>query len=424
VSSQPPARRPNKADGSNTKVVVAILFVVLLIVILGRPIMESGLEGALDGADPVRRGPRNNAEGKKNDKEQGRPDQKIELRFPKACLRNAPVDEGLGLIAAAAGNSIRIATPDRRAVARIDGEAPVGWSATGRWLATGGGEVWTRLGNRIGLAFGKKVSKWAWSPTSDCLVAIREDRLLAWGGDARPIMKGPVLNFAFSPTGDRLAFSTGIEHEEGAGIWVGDLADGEAKLVQRYTAERTSWNLVGWSRADRPILLSTDHQPGSRNGAVLTPMPLGSVDSCGEELVVARNGRLATFGVSGPPRFLRADRFYRYKAVTCAPNREFLAAIRVPKGAPTSDTRLVLLTREGDLVRRLTQGAYRDEAPTWGPTGTGLVLARTPLGSKQQLVWFIPEGGSAYSVGVPVENGPGGIPVMDWSADAPLGHPL
>jgi hypothetical protein len=402
--------------------VVAILFVVLMIVILGGPIMESGLEGALDGADPGRREPRN--VGGKDDKKEGRRDQKIALRFPKACLRGAPADEGLGLVAASAGGSVRIATPDRRAIARINARGPVSWSASGRWLATGGGDVWTRLGNRIGRAFGKEVSKWAWSPTSDCLVGLRDQQLFAWGGDARPITRGPVVNFAFSPTGERLVFATATAHEEGAGLWLADLKAGKATLIQRFTPERSAWDLVGWSRADRPILLAARAQPGSGDGIVLTPMPPGTVDACGEELVVARNGRLATFGVSGPPRFIRADRFYRYSAVTCAPNREFLAAIRVPKGAPSSDSRIVLLTREGALVRRLTLGAFRDAGPSWGPTGTGLVLARTQLGSKQQLVWFIPEGGSAFSVGVPVENGPGGIPVMDWSADAPLGHPL
>ena len=123
------------------QVVSSLLFVVLLGVVLTIPIRSSDTPSDLvglprpspsvttpKGRPPIARGKAGLLE-----------------RLPGQCRRwQLQPPTGGGIIAAARAGRVSFAGPDGTAVARLNALAPVGWSKSGRYLATGpAGNLWT-----------------------------------------------------------------------------------------------------------------------------------------------------------------------------------------------------------------------------------------------------------------------------------------
>ena len=421
--------RPIQKDTSAAKVMAAILFVVLLIVVFGGRILSAGLDEVAAPSDA----PGNDR--KPGDRGKSAPED-MKIAYPAACLKRVRPVQDLGLLAAEGPEGISIATPLGGPVASLASRGPVGWSPSGKLLATQDGKLWTAAGDAlrppvdqtsaVDEPTGRSI-RWAWSPRADCLVAVEPEGLTvrSSGGKVATIVSERVSTFAFSPSGTRLLVVMDTSDRKRGGIWLADLEEREMRVLMPLKESAGSWIFYGWSRSERPILLA----PKGLNGpSIARPevgfLPAGASSTCGSEIVVADNGRVATFGVTGTPKYVAADDRYRYLAVACAPNARFLAAVRVLKGAGPDAARLVLLERDGSFIDLLTRGLYRDRSPTWGPSGTGLVLVRRPIGDEAaQQVWFLPEGGIVRQVGLPVVDS-NGVPVFDWSADGVPGHPV
>lgn len=421
-NSPRPSARPIQKDTSAAKVMAASLFVVLLIVVFGGRILSAGLDEVAVPSDA----PGNDR--KPGDRGKSAPEV-MKIAYPAACLKQARPPEGFGLVAAEQPEGISIATPIGQSIASIRARGPVGFSPSGRFLATDDGKVWTATGDKVGPLFDDSTAGWAWSPVADCVVAAGRRGLIVGipkGERIRRLVTQEVDTFAFSPSGDRLLVVMASTDPKRGGIWLADLKEREMRVLMPLKESAERWVFYGWSRAERPILVAAGGKGGPRTDRPLVSfLPVGSSSTCGDEIVVADKGRLATFGVTSTPEFLAADDRYHILSVTCAPNGRFLAAVRVLKGTGPDAARLVLLERDGSFVDPLTRGLYRDRTPTWGPSGTGVVLVRRPVGGDEaaQQVWFLPEGGTVRQVGLSVVDS-NGVPVFDWSADGVPGHPV
>ena len=412
----PRARRHMSPAG---QVVIPILLVVLLITVIGREILLSGLED-----EEVPPPPPTATEDAGNDKGSSGPS-RVVTPYPRECLRDESPG-GSGLIAAAHGDSVGVGTPEGQTAFGLRAAPPVGFSASGEYLATAGADLWSRTGTHLGLAFGQTAVTWAWSPAGDCLVGIERGRLMFVRPNKRPevLVRGvPVSDLAFSPDGSRLIFAV-AEESNSTGIWLTDLRTGEVKLL----LDEIGWEVTAWSRAMRPIMLQEEAQSRSRDG-----LSFGSSDEvayCGSEVITVQGGRLATFGVRGVPSFLDADRRFSYTAVACSSDEDQLIAVRHPKG-DASTTSLAVLGVDGSLVREFEDGTAIEDFPMWGPSGTGVVFAATPqqgfvTGAQDDtpLVWFVPEGDRPRQTGLRVAGlGDRLDALLDWSATPPVGHP-
>ena len=395
--------------------VIPVLVVVLVIVVLGRPILVSGLDLEEEVPLPV-------PTGQGPDEKEDEGPSRVTTRYPRSCTRDAAVP-GIGLVAASQGGSIGVVTPTGQSAFALRAKPPVGFSVSGRYLATAGADLWTTRGEHVGLAFSRPATKWAWSPQGECIVGIDRGRLLVAEPKQRPevLVRGvPVSNFAFAPDGTRIVFAVG-GGSSATGIWMADLKSGEIKLLQ----SSIGWTLTAWSRAARPILLREASEGQPTSGGGLSFAPSDEVSYCGDEVVTIRQERLATFGVSGVPAYIGADRRFRYSAVSCSPTGDLLVAVRYPKGDPTATTMAVLRT-DGTFVREVAQESSVEDQPMWGPGGVGVVFVGgvSGEGSAGPLVWFLPEGADARPTGLTVRRfGPVLDAWLDWSATRPLGHP-
>lgn len=103
---------------------------------------------------------------------------------------------------------------------------------------------------------------------------------------------------------------------------------------------------------------------------------------------------------------------------SCAFGASLIAAI--------SDRKLVLTDGNGTSIRPLTSDSgWRDDFPEWGPSGTGVLFVRKPIGSGSPEVWFIPEGGNPRPTGLRLATcpcrGEAWVTYLDWSVSPPGG---
>jgi hypothetical protein len=172
-------------------------------------------------------------------------------RYPRACLRPVARPEGTGLVAAynvdgSHGEQVVVATVEGETVATIRDPAPIvrppiGWSASGRYLATGEqGLFWTADGEAVligdvqhGMVSGLR-GTWAWSPIADCGLAIVNGALHVVGvdpfvtvGPSRELLPGGVLHFAFTPDGGSAVVA--IERPAGPIFLTADLRTGRIR---------------------------------------------------------------------------------------------------------------------------------------------------------------------------------------------------
>lgn len=386
---------------------------MLLIVVLGRPILVAGLDLDPEPPDPLA-----TERGADPKKEKAGPT-RVASPYPKACLRPAP-SPGAGLIAAAPDErTVTVASPLGASGFALQARPPVGFSASGKYLATAGADVWAVDGSRVGIPFERPAKSWAWSPVADCIAAVERGRLVVAqpGKRSSALMDElPVSTFAFSPDGSRIVFS--VEADEDAGIWMADLRSGKVKILQ----SSLGWDLIGWVRGMRPFMLRQGSLRSGK-GDGLGFLPSDTVTTCDDDIVLISNDGIALAGISGDPNSLRTDGRFRYSAVACAPGGDLMIAVRNAQGQ--GGTSMAVLRRDGSFVREVAQQSSIEDAPMWGPTGTGVVFAAEVAGrGAGPLVWFLPEGGTARPTGLGVYRlGERLDALLDWSATPPLGHP-
>lgn len=364
--------------------------------------------------------------------------------YPAACLRSSgrPIP---GLVAALADGTVRVAPPGGAETASFAAKGPIAWSPSGTFLGARGGRVFTASGEERGPLFPGRPRSWAWSPTSDCALAVSEGALLwgAPGGDPEALIGGDVRDFAFSPDGQKLALIAG-EGDEAAplSLWAADLRASKVRSLATFEASG-SGTLFGWSgdgtqvyygigraRSVRVWRASVDGSGGAPEALPFKAPPRPrSFRLCGDRPLMV---------TGGPPsaglRFVPGDGITASGssdvAAACPPNGRFVAAVRAPSGAPPAERRVVLLSPKGSLLQNLSSAGHGDDYPLWGPVGTGVTFVRSSPGGGAPQVWYIPEGSGARFTGLTLsaDAGSGGYfewgGLLDWSADRPAGRPL
>jgi len=410
-SPPPPPRRYTSPTG---RIVIPVLFVVLLIVVLGRPILVSGLNLDPDVSEPVA------TPGGDDKKEGSAGPTRLANPYPKGCLAEVPSPRAM-LIAASAGGTVAAGMPTGESWFSLQARPPVGFSASGSFLATAGADLWTLAGDHVGVAFRRPVQKWAWSPIADCIAGIDGGRLAVALPDRPPVVlidEADVSTFAFSPDGSRIVLA--VPRGPSSGLWLADLPSGDVRVLQR----STGWTLAGWTPQGKPILLDEGALGTSVPRAGLAFPPSDVASQCGDDVMTAFNGRLANLAATGSSGEISHDPSFVYSSVGCAPGGQFLIAIG-HEGNPR-DTTMVILRRDGTLVEEVAQQSRVEDAPMWGPPHTGVLFAADVggEGAVGPLVWFLPEGGTARPTGLRVDRlGASLDALLDWSATPPLGNP-
>ena len=406
MNSPEPPRAARRHTSPTGRVLIPVLFVVLIIVLLGRPILISGLELGDDEPEPAVTTP-----PPRDERKDPEGPTRLAAQYPQACLEQ-DASPGTGLIASFSSGSVTASTHEGQIAFALRAQAPVGWSPSGSFLATAGADLWSNRGNHIGIAFSRPVDKWAWSPLADCIVGIEKKRLVVVQPRQRAefLLRGvDISTFAFSPNGKRIVYSVEGEGRT-AGIWMADLVTSEVKFLQG--AE--GWMNVSWTRAMRPILL-----PNPGDG--LSFLPSDEVAFCGNEIFTIYRERIGTLGVTGIPEFIGSDRAARYTAVACSPSGRLLVAVRKEAGG---DTSLAVMRPNGSIIQELVEQSGVEDHPMWGPGGVVFAGSVRGEGTAGPFVWFLPEGGSARPSGLRVEGlGDRLDEWLDWSATPPMGRP-
>jgi hypothetical protein len=382
--------------------------------------------------------------------------------YPKTCLTRVRPVSGAGLVAAYRNNRITIGSPGdfrRTAIsAHLDAVvgARLGWSADGRYLATGDGRLWTAEGLARGRLLAGLSGDWTWSPTSDCAVGATGPQPSGFGPailsvgvpglDSRPFLRGDISSVAFTPDGQSLIVVAivGTAPPVRASLWRVDLVRNTLTRLYLFPAGTCCVTLGGWAPDGQTLLywpapggsVAADGWPLSGLNisrpsvpvAYGTPSrPTGTLPSpdfvarCGSRLLaVVGNGRLGRtladkrLAIVSPgvaAQYLTPGR-YADLWPACSADGRLIATVRAANGASSTEGRLAVLTSAGTFVRWVTPpGAYRDGHPEWATAG--IIVERAPILGATQL-WFEPHGSSARDIGMRSV-------AWDWSATPPSG---
>ena len=364
--------------------------------------------------------------------------------YPRRCLSSVERPP-VGRFAAFQGGVVSMVAPGSRSVVRVDATKPVAWSPSGRYLATGRGDLYRPTGRGAGSLLDNRSSLWEWSTISDCAIGVHRLGLSVDSPafDARVLLEmSGVEQMTFSPDGRRLGFVLAATDGRGPALslWIADL---EREVARRLTKPAHAIHLLGWNvsgtqllygaaaresvAADGVRLRSTGS--GRRSGAGVRVLAHdGSLVHCGtRDLVVAGAGResnlnkrLAYMTSTGPSYITPTS-----AAVTspsCSSDGGFIAVVALSEGANLSTRRLAVLRSDGSFERFLAPDGSGDEYPVWGPPGTGLAFIRMRPSRKLADVWFIAEGASARPTPLAVAVPPSDhghhdwAEVFDWSA--------
>lgn len=371
---------------------------------------------------------------------EGWPPPKFLQPYPNACLERVDGPKGKGLLAAATFRSAKVATLDGTIIASLGSQAPVGWSPSGRYLASGAGELWDQKGNSIATLSGSKnVPQWSWSPTTDCFV-YRDDRFirvhLPVGDDVAvlEVGKSTGTNFNFSPDGRSMAlFKRNRQKYE---LWFVDLVEGELERVTETGPDG------GWSPDGDRIFFQLHSKLQSIRAFGGSPVVYDAkwgresealhseyFEGCGDRLIAARGSNihnetdqpLVELGKEGIVRRLTRDN-NAYWSPSCSPNGKHLIATRARLNRIHSKRAVVMGTP--DAQELTPDDGLSDEYVEWGPRGTGIIVIRRPPRSDIGEVWF---------GGLRSEFGPTGIKAfiypgysahdsLDWNATPPAGE--
>jgi dipeptidyl aminopeptidase/acylaminoacyl peptidase len=328
-----------------------------------------------------------------------------------------PHPERLGLLAFVRDRALRVfdlTTCRVSVVVRSGAEAPVRFSADGRWIAFGNGDVVSASGGRVSRPLGDlPVASWEWSPKGSRLAGVTLGGGVVVGSPGRPPLQvapggSRVTSLAFAPDGVRLAVD-----RLGREVEVLDVVKGGATTVFRDSSAPIAHPLVaGWSPDGRWVLFWSD--PYGSESRAAEGIPLRAVPSdggdwveaidvmlpnadfvvpCGRDIAaVEGSGREVTMGkqilVTGPPRwrFTNASRAYDRSWIwpACSPDGRWIAATATPnrpEGTEGSAPRsLWVFSPDGRRRRRLTPPAEAAFGlPRWSSDGRSLLVIRRRL---------------------------------------------
>ncbi len=191
----------NEGEKTALRSIAAIGFVAIFGVVLARPLFQTD-----DGPAPPPTTPTSPTSPKPPqdgaDRLRGEP-------YPPPCLVKAQSPQGFGLIAIASAGRIQIGTP-ASVVARLSGRGPIAWSAGGRYLGIAGDSVYDVQTGELGPLLDRVLTRWVWSPTSECVAGITAGRALVAGRPGRTgatIVEENVRSFAFSQNGRYVSVS-------------------------------------------------------------------------------------------------------------------------------------------------------------------------------------------------------------------------
>ncbi|MFN2595389.1 MAG: hypothetical protein ABR579_10935 [Actinomycetota bacterium] len=374
-------------------------------------------------------------------------------RYPKACDHPATPPTGSGEIAAYSKPTTTIANIDGTVVARFDSGASLKWSASGKWLLSSAGHLWTATGEDRGPMFPAGSMKAAWSPSSDCAFAMSADEKTLFvarpGHDAVEFAEGDLSDFGVSPDGKHLVVTAfaggdtshalveliGLEdhslssYDPGQGACCVVLAsawlDGDSPLM--WVSPGTSVAADGWTLQA--------FEANAHGNARLTdvadeviPAANGYVARCGDRLVAVVGGgrpypalshkRLAVVSPGASQAYL-TPHGQAFQWPSCSSDGNYIAAIGVADGGTVNDGHLVIVAATGGVAQTLTSGNdLADFDPGWGPLGTGVLFGRASDSGKPWTLWYAPEGSSPKSTNIRTSPY-----AYDWSVTPPTGLP-
>lgn len=338
-------------------------------------------------------------------------------------------------------------------MAQLNARGPVGWSASGKFLATGGGKVFDSSGAAKGALFSGAASQWAWSPAGDCALGIVAGKLELGvpGRRGGTLLSATVTGFSISPNGRKVGIAA--QDDVSNTFWIADLAGGGLTKVHEVGAT-VAGTVFGWAPDSKTLYIGSSGTSAGADGYRITSVKvvgggvlrhrLGLSALAGPDTFSACRSRLLV--VAGGTRdtttnkrlaYLTARKAHyitpqgtTYPSAACSPKLDFIAAVGAPDGSDVSARRLELLRGDGSVAQALTAGSYWDDDPMWGPAGTGIVLVRTPTGGGSPQVWYIREGSSAQPTGLALKAAGdyfgqfGWDALLGWSAVAPTGLPV
>lgn len=442
------------------QVVSSLLFVVLLGVVLTIPIRSSDrpsdLVAGLPRPSPSVTTPKGRpliARGKAG----------LLERLPGQCRRwQLQPPTGGGIIAAARAGRVSFARPDGTAVARLNAFAPVGWSKSGRYLATGpAGNLWTSDGlpierhGQYQIAFGGD-SGWAWSPVADCGFSL----------DRRGNLFVTVVNPSKIPPAWGVTLARGVESFALSSDWrwiglvlqnpgwrslaIADLQRHRLHIIKTYPRATCCITLAGWSASGQNLYFwagpgvsvmtdgwelqaaSAPSGPLQRVHETVLPQPSLVSECAGAAAVIAGGGRdrrtnkrvryIEGSNVALTSRELAVSSF------TCSPGSQLVFSA-APDGEDPGGRKLYLLdlAGSGGLDVLADDPKRADDRPEWSP-GTGVLFVR--WSGRRGELWLLPEGGYPYPLPLSVRTDEGAYwsganwdRVIDWSATPPRGLP-
>jgi WD40 repeat protein len=336
--------------------------------------------------------------------------------YPRHCLHPAPAVDGGGAVAALSGDRAEISDLDGRAIDHLQAEGPIQWSPSGRYLASGGESVHDFQGDFSGPLLGLGLSRWTWSPTSDCVLGIVRDGSGKFSGQlfggppgkaGALLVDRPAADFSLSPDGRSLAFVL----RDDRNIYVADLKSGLVGVMTQKNGSNPI-ELLPWSSDSEFVIFNdTGSNVIGDSGGSGSTAKVQDVEVCGSRTILsyARFGLEELFGAL--PRKLRSP---PVSSPACSPAGTFIAAIK--------DEVLTLLDSQGRPVRRLSpDDGLTDAAPDWGPSGTGVLFVRADNDEVAGLWYIEPGSPAAAPLGLDVDGDAG---TFDWSATPPVGDPL
>lgn len=441
------------------KIVSAVAFVAFVAAVLTIPIRNSVNEErrgeSLEALDPS---PSSSEQGPRMETKLN-----VQARLPAECRRwqlQSPTDGGT--IAASRAGRVSLARPDGTFAARLKARAPVGWSKSGRYLATGSdGALWYSDGSPVQrheyqVSLGQQGSSWAWSPVGDCAFVLdRDGHLSVASVNPRKIPPTYKVNLvdgveSFAVSDDWRWLGLILRDSGQLSIAIADLLRGRVNIVKTYGRATCCITLAGWGGAGQSLYFWA----GSGNSVMADGWPLQAVSVPKGPVQAVRTtvlpepslvGECAGVSavIAGGNRDRRTTKRVRYiqgsnaaitprhlavSSFTCSPASTLVFSAADDEADPT-ERKLYLTELAGDagLTLLVDELGMADDRPEWAP-GTGVVFVRWS-GSEGQL-WLLPEGGEPRPLPLFVRTDAGAYwsganwdRVIDWSATPPRGLP-
>jgi Tol biopolymer transport system component len=372
--------------------------------------------------------------------------------YPEGCLEQVdpPTED---LVAHSVPGGISVAAPGDGEGIVVGDEQAFTWSPSGTYLLTGSGTFY-ETGGAIAdnLPIEASTFNWGWSPVSDCALIADGRGILVVQPNQEPvrIVFKPVERFAFSPTGDTLAYVRQGE-DAGASIWQADLTSGDIEELARVGTleEGEQVILAGWAPDGSDLfywvgakdrLLNEGVRIRSVSSEDPGPRVLAHTDfvtNCGERTLAVVGGgarteasskRLAFLNGGSPPDFVSEDGWAISPA--CSPDGGFIAAIGSDDATGQGARTLTLLDSSGGSLQTLDETAeFSDASPLWGRGDAGLLYLRVRADGQGAELWSAAPGGEPQATGIVMDEVPGTPErrrdawgrFLDWSADSPTG---